>query len=502
MNATNLMASGTPAAAFNARNVFIAPLGVPEDFTHYIVEKATDNARLFHFTSGSPEWFFTHGIGPTQEMVDLMLSLNAREQLNLAASSTSAAFVSLSRDADMLGAGYNGNWEYAAHWRLAVARPFGQGGGFEMRTTYATSLQRYPEILDDDMAAVIANQAEVVTLSVRPELIEGAHYMQLNEVTGRFEEAGWWANPRFDVKLAYGPDAVASPPFTQWERSGASVVTPNSDGWPYHEWALFEFPTGERVPAGPWNEQLSAPIVAPTSQDIAKVQSTTWGKLVWTPGAGRWIVYRTDLWGTTDYFLASSSFVKGTFQEHPSVPVWIPAGTHPEGFTPAQQPHTRSEWPTGPISITAASGALTETGASYRNMAEVHVVGISAATGQPGALWRLEPNADGTFRIINETHGTALHATGNPYDYAPDTGALNVVASPASWNSAEQRWTLTQNADGSVIITSVANPTLSLESDESACEACGPDYGAVAVVPGDDPTLTWRRWSFVSLPHG
>ncbi|MDO7883092.1 RICIN domain-containing protein [Salinibacterium soli] len=493
---------------------------------------ATDTAPLYYYTNHDPDAVFAWGLGPEiHEGVAIRDAHNpSAPNLALYSSRTrpdvTGAFVSTSRDPDLLGSGFDWAGE-APHWRYTIARPEG-GGGFDMAASLAGAGERGFDFLLS--TPNVQHGGEVTFLSVHTSFIVRADYMEFDSLSHRFVVTETVQNERFSSSLPQWTGAGRIP--SGIEAAGASV-----NGSQAHKWADFDWAPSNA------EQDVNIPIVRPDAS-LYEAAAAGHGTIYWSRGSQSWrildlsrvglsaealITRRHDgfqawLFDRSDRIVFIPEERVGENGAHPVVvevsgddysdfypdtdpgsdPDTDPLPTHFEDLNPYDfysdddsahtAPAARGEWPTAPITINSASGVLADTGTTYRGMGGVHVVGVSTGGSLAGASWRLQPVGDGSFRILNTETGTALHATGNPYDNAPSGASLNVVATPESWHSAEQRWTLTQNPNGTVRITSTSHPGLSLLSDKGTCAACGSAATSVAAA------TMGTAWGLRALP--
>lgn len=92
---------------------------------------------------------------------------------------------------------------------------------------------------------------------------------------------------------------------------------------------------------------------------------------------------------------------------------------------------------------TGPYGLLQQTGEVYFAHSEARNVAVS-----PNfidlSMWRIFEVRPGVYRLINKATGDALQATGEANAF----GGVNVVTTPASWNSPEQEWKIRQSGTG------------------------------------------------------
>jgi hypothetical protein len=95
----------------------------------------------------------------------------------------------------------------------------------------------------------------------------------------------------------------------------------------------------------------------------------------------------------------------------------------------------------------------------------VHPVVFSPASWNTAEQrWTFVEQPDGQYRIINLAHGDALQATRDAFPKS-DLGATNVVASPTEWNSPDQLWDLQPSDHGYQLYNAAEDVYLSNGND-------------------------------------
>lgn len=113
----------------------------------------------------------------------------------------------------------------------------------------------------------------------------------------------------------------------------------------------------------------------------------------------------------------------------------------PMNWANAEVPWTITETSPDIFVLTNAHSGLRleDSGAAYGGRSDVTVVVQNSNLVSDAQRWRIEAaGTDGWVRLINVQSGRALHMTGNPYLNRVEV--RHVVAVPASWLGAEQRW--------------------------------------------------------------
>ncbi|MFE7845292.1 discoidin domain-containing protein [Microbacterium sp. NPDC057407] len=102
--------------------------------------------------------------------------------------------------------------------------------------------------------------------------------------------------------------------------------------------------------------------------------------------------------------------------------------------------HSSGQWYT--ITNQYSNRRLTGTSDYFPGRTDVNMVRQSSATVSDAQLWRFVPAGDGTYRIENKQYGMVLHGTGSRYPGLIDINSVVMV--PTSWDSDEQRWTISK----------------------------------------------------------
>ncbi|MEZ0164715.1 glycosyl hydrolase [Kineococcus sp. LSe6-4] len=199
----------------------------------------------------------------------------------------------------------------------------------------------------------------------------------------------------------------------------------------------------------------------------------TWHRPVWITEIG---AIDVSAWGLGPLHTAPSDALADSFMQRAAQALESSAAVERYAWFVADSQDPSCRWTT----LYGADGNLSVHGATYARLAPAG--GEGAGRGPARSRRVLNPLV-GTFRIVDGDTHLALHAAAEPYD---GTGAATrVVTSPESWGGAEQQWSFFPAGDGHYWITSLGRGDAVLQATAST----RPDAPQV-----HDVVLTPRSW--------